>query len=106
MSNPPPFSSEFNLSTIQEGLLRANNVIRALNNTKYKYTDDGTFTPTYETKKLLDIITTSSAFQLEKIQSTFKQLHSLELLGRVKRELVSPLGKSSNKKSVQDILFL
>ena len=101
MSNPPsPFSSEFNLSTIQEGLLQANKIIRSLNKTKYTDRED-TFTPTYETGKLLDVITSSSAFQLEKLLSTFKQLQSLELLGRVKREIVNPLGKSSRKESVQ-----
>ena len=105
LSNPPPFSSEFNLSTIQEGLLQANNVIRALNKTKYTDTEGDTFTPTYETRKLLDIITTSSEFQLKKIQLTFKQLQSLELLGRVKREIVSPLGKSSNKKVSNTLLL-
>ena len=85
MSTILPLSSELNLTTIQEGVVHVNNVIKALNKT-------GTSSSvTYETAKLIGIILKTTAFRLESIQSTYSLAFQLKQPeSRTKRELTNP----------------
>ena len=75
------------LTTIQEGVDHVNNVVTALNQTKYNITNGGV---TYETGKLIDSILATTKFRLNTIHSTLEPFQIQQFESRTKRELANP----------------